>query len=80
MDGKAVCKLAYGYAYTACAKVVAALNKAGNIAIAEQALYLALFGGVALLNFAGHGGQGLFIVGLGGAGGAADAVTAGAAA
>ena len=52
----------------------------GHVAVAEQPLDLALFGGVALLHLGGHGGQGRQVVALGGAGGAADAVTAGAAA
>ena len=80
VDGQAVGQLADGDADAACAKVVAALDHAGDVAVAEQALDLALLGGVALLHLGGHGLQRLLIVALGGAGGAADAVAAGAAA
>jgi len=61
-------------------KVVAALDEAGDLAVSEQALDLALFGRVALLDLARHGGEGLHIVALRRTGRAADAVAARAAA
>ena len=80
LDLQTVGQLANGHGHAAGAKVVAALDEAGHVAVAEQALDLPLLGGVALLHLAGHGGQRLLVVALGGAGGTADAVTAGAAA
>ena len=40
------------------------LMRAGDLAVSEQALDLALFGRVALLDLARHGGEGLHIVAL----------------
>ena len=62
------------------AKVVAALDEAARVLAAEEALELALDGRVALLDLRAVLLEGLDVVGLGGAGGAADAVAAGAAA
>ena len=61
------------------AEVVADFDFAGEFRVAEEALDLALGGGVAFLDFGGvfEGGVGVF---LGGAGGSADAVAAGASA
>ena len=61
------------------AEVVAAFDFVGEFGIAEEALHLALGGGIAFLNFGGilEGGFGVF---FGGAGGPADAVASGAAA
>ena len=72
--------LADGNRHAAGAKVIAALNEPGDLAVTEQPLNLPLLGGVALLDLGSHGGQGFQVVALGGAGGAADAVPAGAAA
>ena len=80
LDLKAVGQLADGDRHTARAEVVAALDEAGDLAVSEQALDLALFGRVALLDLARHGGEGLHIVALRRTGRAADAVTARAAA
>ena len=80
VDIQAVGKLAYGDRDTAGAKVVAALDQTAGIAAAEQALQLALDRGVALLDLGARCLDGLGVLGLGGAGGTADAVTAGAAA
>jgi len=57
LDGKTVGQLADGNRHAARAKVVAALDEARHLAVAEQALDLALFGRVALLHFACHGGK-----------------------
>ena len=57
LDGKAVGQLADGNRHAARAKVVAALDEARHLAVSEQALDLALFGRVALLHFACHGGK-----------------------
>ena len=80
LDLEAVGQLADGDRHTARAEVVAALDEAGDLAVSEQALDLALFGRVALLDLARHGGEGLHIVALRRTGRAADAVTARAAA
>ena len=80
VDAQAVGQLADGNGYTAGTEIVAALDEPGDLAVPEQALDLPLLGGVALLNLGSHGGQGLHIVALGGAGGTADAVPAGTAA
>ena len=80
VDVQPVGQLADCHADAARAEVVAAANHAGHVAVAEEALELALLGGVALLHLAAHGLEGVQVVGLGGAGGAADAVPAGAAA
>ena len=80
VDVQPVGQLADGHADAACAEVVAPADQPGHLGVAEQPLELALLGGVALLDLAGHGLQGFLIVALGGAGGAADAVPAGAAA
>ena len=57
LDLEAVGQLADGDRHTARAEVVAALDEAGDLAVPEQALDLALFGRVALLHFACHGGK-----------------------
>ena len=80
VDGEAIGKLTDGDAHAACAEVVAAFDETGHVPIAEEPLDFPLLGGVALLNLAGHGVQRVHIVALGGAGGPADAVPAGAAA
>ena len=80
IDAQAVGQLADGNADAAGAKVVAALDETGHGAVSEQALDLALLGGVALLDFGCHRREGFQIVALGGAGRAADAVAARAAA
>ena len=80
VDGKTVRQLADGHADTAGAEIIAALDKAGDVPVPEEALELPLLRGVALLDFAGHGLEGLGVVPLGRAGGPADAVPAGAAA
>ena len=80
VDGQAVSQLADSHAHAAGAEVVAPLDEAGDGGVAEETLELALLRGVALLHLAGHGVQAGLVVALGGAGGAADAVPAGAAA
>ena len=80
VNAQAVSQFADGNGYTAGAEVIAALDQTGNLGIAEQALDLPLFGGVALLNFGSHGGKALHVVALGRTGSTADAVTAGTAA
>ena len=77
---QSVCQLADGDADAARAKIVAALDHTGDIAVAEQALNLALLGGVALLHLGGHGAERFLVVALGRTGRAADAVAARAAA
>ena len=79
VDVEAVGELAHGDGHAARAEVVAALDEATGVAAAEEALQLALHGGIALLDLGAVLLDGLDVVGLGGAGGAADAVTAGAA-
>ena len=64
VDCKAVGQLADGDGHAARAKVVAALDEARDLAVAEQALDLALLGRVALLDLARHGGQRLQVVAL----------------
>ena len=80
VDLQAISQLTNGNRNAACAKVVAALDEAGDLGVTEQSLDLALLGGVTLLHLGGHGGQRLHVVGLGGAGSTADAVAAGTAA
>ena len=80
VDAQAGGQLADSHGDAAGAEVVAPLDHAGNLAVPEEALDLPLLGGVALLDLAGHGGEGSLVVALGGAGGSADAVPAGAAA
>ena len=80
VDVEAVGQLAHGHAHAAGAKVVAALDEAAGVTPAEEALELALDGGVALLHLGAALLEALDVLGLGAAGGAADAVTAGAAA
>ena len=77
---QAVGQLADGDRYTARAEVVAAADHAGDVAVAEQALDLALLGRVALLHFSAAGLERSFGVLFGGTGGAAAAVAAGLAA
>ena len=80
VDVEAVGQLAHGHAHAAGAKVVAALDEAAGVTPAEEALELALDGGVALLHLGAALLEALDVLGLGAAGGAADAVAAGAAA
>ena len=80
VDLQALGQLTDGNGDAAGAEIVAALNESGGLGVAEQALELALLGGVALLDLSSAAFQGLHGVGLGGAGGAAAAVPAGAAA
>jgi len=80
VDVQTVCQLTDGHGHAARAEVVAALDHLARILAAEQALELALDGGVALLDLGTAVVEALKVVGLGGAGSAADAVTAGAAA
>ena len=80
VDPQAGSQLADGHGNAAGTKVVAALDQAGNLSVAEQTLNLPFLRGIALLNLGGHGLQGFHVVALGGAGGTADAVPAGAAA
>ena len=77
---KAVGKLADGHGYAACAEVVAALDHAACVCVAEKALELALLGSVALFYFGTAGLDRVRIMRLGRTGGAADAITTGAAA
>ena len=79
-DVQAVGQLADGDAHTAGAEVVRFLDEFRHFRTAEEALQLAFLGGVTLLDFAAAGFEGGLGVLLGGTGGAADAVTAGAAA
>ena len=74
VNGKTVGKLADGDAHAARAEVVAALDQLCHLGIAEQALYLALCGRIALLHLCAAGFNGAFGVRLGGACGAAAAV------
>ena len=80
IDIQTVRQFADGDGYAACAEVVAALDEPRRFAVAEQSLHLSFFGCVALLDFRAAGLDGVHVVGLGSAGGAADAVTARAAA
>ena len=80
VDVQALGQLADGDGHAAGAEVVAALDEAGGLGVAEQALELALLRGVALLDFGPAGLQRLGGVGLGGTGGAAAAVAPGPAA
>ena len=80
VDLQTVGQLADGHGHAARAKVVAAFDEAGSLAVAEQALELPLLGGVALLHLGAAGFYRLLGVGLGGTRRAADAVPAGVAA
>ena len=80
VDIQSVGKLTDGHRYAARAKIVAALDHPTGLAVAEEALELALLGSVALLHFCAAGLHGVGVMGLGGAGGAADAVAPGTAA
>ena len=80
VDVQTVSQLADGNGYTARAEVVAAANHAGDIAVAEQALNLALFRRIALLHLCTAGFERFLSVLLGGAGCTAAAVAAGLAA
>ena len=77
---QAVGQLADGHTHAAGAEVVALLDNARHLLAAEQALYLALGGGVALLHLGAAGREALGGVALGGTCGTADTVAAGAAA
>ena len=79
-DVQAVGQLADGDAHAAGAEVVRFLDEFRHFRTAEEALQLALLGGVTLLDFAAAGFEGGLGVLLGGTGGAADAVPAGTAA
>ena len=80
VDVQTVSQLADGNGYTARTEVVAAANHAGDIAVAEQTLNLALLRRIALLDFRAAGLEGFLGVLLGGAGCTAAAVAAGLAA
>ena len=80
VDVKAVGQLANGNRNTTRAEVVAAADHAGDIAVTEQTLNLALLRRIALLDLSTAGLKGLLSVLLRGAGSAAAAVTAGFAA
>ena len=80
IDTKTVCQFTDGNGNTAGTEVIAALDQAGRLGIAEQSLKLSLLGGITLLNLRTAGGQGFGGVGFGGAGGTAASVTAGTAA
>ena len=80
VDLQTIGQLADGDGHAARAEVIAALDKAGDLTVAEQTLDFALFGGVALLDLARHGGEGLQIVALRRTCRAADAVASRAAA
>ena len=77
---QAVGELAYGDGDAARAEVVAALYHARDLAVAEEALELALDGGVALLHLRAAVGEAVAVVGLARARRAAHAVAARAAA
>ncbi len=80
VDIQAVGQLADGDGDAAGTKVVAALDHLAGVLAAEQALQLALDGGVALLDLSTAVLEAVQLVGLGGTGSTADAVAAGAAA
>ncbi len=80
MDLEAVGEFADGHAHAARAEVVRLLDEPGHFRTAEQALQFAFFRRITLLDFAAAGGQRSVGVAFRRAGGAADAVTAGAAA
>ena len=80
MHEQAVSQLAHRHRNAAGAEVVAALDEPACVLAAEQALELALHGGVALLHLGAALLQALGALGLGRARGAADAVATGAAA
>ena len=75
---ESVCQLSDGHGHAACAKVVALLDETAHLLPAEEALDLPLCGGISLLHLRAAGLDGLLCVHLGGACGAAAAVTAGA--
>ena len=77
VDLKAISEFADGDRDTAGTEVVAALDELRRFGVAEQSLEFALFGSVTLLDLGTAGVERLESVRLGGAGGAADAVTAG---
>ncbi len=78
VNEQAVGQLADGHAHAAGAEVVAALDEAAGVLATEEALQLALDGRVALLHLGTAGLKALQLVGLGAAGGAANAVATGA--
>ena len=80
IDPKARGQLADGHAHAAGAEVVAPLDEGGHAGVPEQPLELPFRGGIALLHLGAADLHTLLRVGLAGAGGAADAVTAGSAA
>ena len=75
VDAKAVGKLTDGNRHAAGTKVVTTLDEAGSLLAAEQTLELALLGRVTLLHLGTAGFQRIHLVGLGGAGSTATAVT-----
>ena len=77
---QAVCQLADGYGYSACAEIVTLLNQTGYLRTTEQSLDLTLGGSVTLLHLCAAGLNGLLSVYLGGTGSAAAAVASGLAA
>ena len=76
VDAQSVGQLADSHAHAAGTEVVGLLHQAGNFRAAEEVLYLAFLGGVAFLHLGGAGVEGFFVVFLGRARGAADAVAA----
>ena len=75
INDQPVSQLADGHCDTSRTEIIATLDHAAGLGIAEQALYLALRGRVALLHLSAASGQGLGRVLLGRAGGTAAAVT-----
>ena len=80
IDRQTVCKLTDSYRNTACAEVVAALDKTGNLRVTEKTLDLSFLGGVSFLYLGCHGGKRFHIVGFRRACCASDTVTAGSSA
>ena len=80
MNVEAVSKLADGDGNAASTEVVAALDHAGDLRSAEEALDLALFDRIALLHFCAGGFEGVGVLLLGRAGSAAAAIAPGLAA
>ena len=79
VDEKSVCQLSDGNGNTAGTEIVTALDHTGGLRIPEQTLQLSLLRCITLLDLRTAGLYGVKIVGLGGTGGSAAAVTAGTA-
>ena len=75
VDIKTVSKLTDSNGNAACAKVVTTLDHSGNGGVSEKTLDLSFLGCVTLLNLCTAVFKGLKVVGLGGAGSTAAAVT-----